>query len=126
LGPSGFNRAVHPGILIASVNKRDQSVTTMTASPAAHPVHPRHPKSNLLQAELALREIGTPTLVTLDYLELLAEVMQEEAGVGGAAYPASRHSFVTAYESRFTCRGASHSLTDLGAGRAGVVHGSRL
>jgi hypothetical protein len=34
---------------------------------------------NLVQAELALREMGTPSLlVALDYLELLAEVKPEK------------------------------------------------
>jgi hypothetical protein len=43
-------------------------------------VHPRdHKTRNLFQAEMALREMGTPSLLlALDYLDLLAEVKPEK------------------------------------------------
>jgi hypothetical protein len=52
----------------------------MTSQGAAHGRFTRAlARRNLFQAELALREVGTPSvLVALDYLELLAEVKPEK------------------------------------------------
>ena len=54
----------------------------MTSQGSAHGRFTRAiQQRNLFQAELALREMGTPSLlVALDYLDLLAEVKPEKLG----------------------------------------------